>query len=269
MKSVALKVLNLKKKYDTFILDIPFFSLNEGEINAFLGKNGAGKTTFLKLILNQIKVDEGKVLVFDKEISSSIAKENVGFSFTETPIIFPNFTGSEANIVMKGIYKNWDKRFFLNLLHTFNINSSKMYSELSTGMKVKFNLALAISHRPKILILDEVTSGLDPIARKDILNFLKETQNIQNTSILFSTHIIEDLEDIADSLTIIKDGKIILEDKMDEILTNYYFENQKVTVNEYILKLDNGSSENYLYKLGKNDKLPRPKLKDIIQFCLE
>lgn len=263
-----LQVSKLKKQYGRFILDIPRFTLNGGQIKAFVGKNGAGKTTFLKSIVNQIALDDGKITIFNEKINSVKAKELIGFSFTDTPIFYPNFTGKEASCVMKGIYHTWKVKIFADLLDKFNIDSSKTYDELSTGMRVKFNLALAVSHEPKLLVLDEVTSGLDPISRKDILLFLKEICHVKNTAILFSTHIIEDLADIADSLAIIKDGKIILEDQMDEISSKYYIKDSQSATDNYLLRLSSESNGEYLYKLADGDESTHSKINEIIEFCL-
>ncbi|MDM8212298.1 ABC transporter ATP-binding protein [Enterococcus hirae] len=266
--AAILTVSNVRKQYDRFTLEIPHFSLNEGEIRAFVGKNGAGKTTFLKAILNQVALDAGTITIFNEEVDSIVAKELAGFSFNDVPIFHPNFTAKEADRVMKGIYHSWKTEIFTNLLARFTIDPVKMYSELSTGMKVKFNLALAVSHEPKLLILDEVTSGLDPVSRKDILVFLKEIQQTYQTAILFSTHIVEDLADIADSLTVIKEGKIVLEDQMAEISSKYYIKDPQFATDNYLLKLGNESSSDYLYKLADEEAAAHSEIKDIIDFCL-
>lgn len=220
--SNILEINNLTKKYKDFKLDNISFKLEKGFIMGFIGPNGAGKSTTIKLIMNLVKKNSGEIKVFgldnieyEKEI-----KQKIGFVYDE------NYFYEELNLIeMKNIvapfYKNWDNTAFNNYMSDFNLPVKKKIKELSKGMKMKYSLAIALSHGAEFIIMDEPTSGLDPIFRSEILDILYSVIQDENKGILFSTHITTDLEKIADYITFLNKGKIIFSDAKDNILENY------------------------------------------------
>lgn len=218
MKNIV-EIKNLTKIYDNFKLDSINIFIPEGSIVGVVGQNGAGKTTLIKLILEIINKNDGKINIFNgKKIND--AKEDIGVVLDGA--FFPEILKiNDINCIMKSIYKNWDEAMFKNYLKEFKLGNNKSLKELSTGMKKKLEIAVSLSHHPKLLILDEPTSGLDPIVRNEILDiFLKFVQNEEN-SILFSSHITSDLETIADYIIFIENGKVILNKPNDDLKNDY------------------------------------------------
>ncbi len=214
-----LEVKNLCKVYDRFSLKNISFELPKGTIMGLVGENGAGKSTTLKAILNLVKINNGSVKVFgldmkDKEIE---IKEDIGVVLDEG--FFSEYlTPTNINDIMTGIYKNWSKELFFKYLEDFNLPKDKISKEYSTGMKMKLKIAVALAHKPKLLILDEPTSGLDPIARGDILDIFQDFIQDEEHSVLVSSHITSDLENIADYITFINNGEIVLSKTRDELI---------------------------------------------------
>lgn len=217
-----LKVTNLCKTYPTFYLDNVTFELPKGYIMGFLGTNGAGKTTTLKSMLNIVHPDSGTVEILGKNMQNNELeiKQNTGFMLGSFEY-FPKATLSDITKVYSNFYTNWNESKYREYLKRFDLNETKKVTELSAGMKVKYGLALALSHGAKLLILDEPTSGLDPIARDDLLDLFREIIGDGKTSILFSTHITSDLDKCADFILMIKKGKIIANDTKDNLINNY------------------------------------------------
>ncbi len=217
-----LEVSNLSKRYDQFSLSDVNITLPKGCIMGFVGENGAGKSTTIKLILNLIHKDSGEINILGKDhIKDEIQiKEDVGIVFDESN--FPeDMKVCNISRVMKEIYKNWDDAIFQSYLNKFSLPTNKIVKEFSRGMKMKLSIAVALSHHAKLLILDEATSGLDPIVRDEILDvFLDFIQNEEH-SILISSHIISDLEKIADYITFIHKGKIMFSESKDKLLADY------------------------------------------------
>ena len=214
-----IKVNNLTKTYDNFILDNITLEIKKGSIIGLIGENGAGKTTFIKLLLGLIKKDKGDILIFNKTLNSKV-KEDIGVVLDDS--FFPEVIKvKDVNSVMKNIYKSWDEKLFLKYLKDFSLNENMLIKNLSKGMKKKLEIITALAHHPKLLILDEPTSGLDPIVRKEILDiFLDFIENGEN-SILFSSHITSDIESIADYIIFIDNGKLVFDKEKDDILDNY------------------------------------------------
>ena len=221
--SNAIEIKKLKKKYDTnFELGEINLNIPSGYVIGLIGENGAGKTTLIKSILNIININSGEIKIFNKDSKKDdyLTKEDIGVVLDD--MFFPELlTATDINIIMKDIYKNWDKDLFYKYLADFKLPNNKKIKELSKGMRKKLEIATALSHHPKLLILDEPTSGLDPVVRDDILdiflNFIKD----EDHTILLSTHITSDLEHIADEIIFIVRGKIILNESKDELLDNY------------------------------------------------
>ena len=216
-----LEVKNLCKKYNQFELKNVNLTLPKGMIMGLIGENGAGKTTTIKSILNltnstgEINIFGLNVKKYDKKI-----KQNIGVVLNEN--FFSEYLNpKDINKIMKNIYKNWDEKLYFKYLEDFKLPQNKISKEFSSGMKMKLKIAVALAHHPKLLILDEPTSGLDPVARSEILDIFQDfIQNGEN-SIFVSSHITSDLEHIADYITFINDGKIVLSKTRDELLEEY------------------------------------------------
>ncbi|WP_372636361.1 ABC transporter ATP-binding protein [Cohnella sp.] len=219
---LALEVRGVTKKYQGFQLKDVSFQLEKGYIMGFIGANGAGKTTTIKSILNMIHIDSGEVRVMGKNMVEHEIdlKQEIGCAFGGIDF----YTRSKIKTltdVIKKFYKKWDDTTYRNYLRRFKLDENKKIAELSTGMKVKFGLALALSHGAKLLILDEPTSGLDPVARDDLLDVFQELVADGEISILFSTHITSDLEKCADYITFIENGQIINSAEKNEFMESY------------------------------------------------
>lgn len=218
---MALKVKNLCKEYKDFHLDNISFELPKGFIMGFVGKNGAGKSTTIKSILNMIDF-KGEILVEgeDNKNKEFEIKQKIG-ALVDMPFFPVSFTLAQVERYVGNFYKNWDKECYYNLLKKFELSPKKKVGELSRGMGVKLQLAVALSHKAELLILDEPTSGLDPVARDELLDILMEYIEDGNNSILFSTHISTDLEKIADYITILSNGKIFYTGEKDSLTEKY------------------------------------------------
>ena len=206
----VLSVKGLSKHYPNFTLEDISFDLPQGKIMGLIGKNGAGKSTTLKSILNLVNPDSGTIKMFHKDFreNEESCKQKIGVVLGG--IDFYNHKKlKDITAVTKRFYKNWDENAYQRYIQAFSIVPDKKVKELSTGMKVKYMLALALSHNAKLLILDEPTSGLDPVSRDDLLGLFRQLVESKDISILFSTHIISDLEKCADYITYIKDGKLL------------------------------------------------------------
>ncbi|MDP4109688.1 MAG: ABC transporter ATP-binding protein [Bacillota bacterium] len=222
MKEDALKITDLTKNYKSFKLDNVSFTLPKGSIMGLIGENGAGKSTTLKLILNLIKKDSGKVAVFglDNIENEKKIKKQIGVVLDESSFHY-TLTPLQISAVMKNIFADWDESLYASYLAKFKLPEKKIIKELSRGMKVKLSIAVALSHRPKLLILDEATSGLDPVVRNEILDMLLEFIQSEENSVLLSSHITGDLEKICDYITFIRNGKIVVSEAKDLLLEQY------------------------------------------------
>lgn len=215
----SLKIENLQKKYMDFSLKNISFGVPSGSIVGLIGENGAGKSTTIKLILDLVKKDGGSVTFWNKKLDS-INKEDIGVVYDEC-----NFhevlNVKQIADIMVNIYKNWDNNKFSALLDYFSLPRNKKIRDFSKGMKMKLSIAVVLSHNPKLLILDEVTSGLDPIVRDQVLDVFLDFIQDENNSILMSSHITSDLEKIADYITFIHDGNLIFTESKDKLLYGY------------------------------------------------
>lgn len=218
----VIEVKNVTKTYADFKLDNISFSVPEGSVCGFIGQNGAGKTTTIKSILDVINIDEGEIFLFGENIKKDSArlKEDIGVVYDEMG--FHEFmTGKDINIMMKNIYKKWDEKAFFEYLKRFSLPSRKPCGDFSRGMRMKLQIAVALSHNAKLLIMDEPTSGLDPIVRNEMLQIFREYVIEEDHSILLSSHITGDLEKIADEVVFINAGKIVIAGNKDEILEQH------------------------------------------------
>lgn len=218
----AIEISGLTKKYDGFTLNDVSFNVPKGSIMGFIGQNGAGKTTTIKAILNIIKADSGKINIFglDNTEHEYEIKENIAAVFDELPF-HDSLSAKQLEIILGGIYKSWDNAKFKEYLERFCLPEKKPFGKFSKGMKMKLQIAAALSHNAKLLIMDEATTGLDPVVRDEILHIFLEYLQDENNSILMSSHITSDLEKIADSVTFIDKGRLLLTGYKDDIIENH------------------------------------------------
>lgn len=217
-----LEIKNLTKEYKNFKLDNISFVIPKGFIMGFIGENGSGKTTTIKLIMNLLQRDGGKIRVFGKDNvkNEREIKEKIGFVYDDC-FYYENLSIKDNGKIISGFYKQWDWNVFNNYLRKFNLDARQKVKELSKGMKMKFAIAIALSHKAEFIILDEPTSGLDPVMRRQVLEILQQVMEDENVGILISSHIISDLEKIADYITYIKKGKIVFSMSIPELQEEY------------------------------------------------
>lgn len=236
-----LEITNLSKKYKDFELKNINIKLPKGMIMGLIGENGAGKSTTIKSILNVINTDSGEIKIFEKDNKKyeKEIKEDIGVVLDDS-FLSDYLTPNDINKIMKNIYKNWDEKLYFKYIEDFKLPKDKTSKEFSSGMKMKLKIAAALSHRPKLLILDEPTSGLDPVARAEILDIFQDFIQDEEKGIFVSSHITSDLEHIADYITFINNGEIILTKTRDELLENYGIvkcsneEFQKIDKKDYV-----------------------------------
>lgn len=205
-----------------FILDKLSFSLPYGAIMGFVGENGAGKTTTIGCILNTVKKDNGTIKLFGKEMSDEDTdiREKIGMVYDGDN--FPGFwTATQLSQVMGSLYKQWDNALYRKYLDDFHLPANQKIKDYSRGMSMKLAIAAALSHHPQLLILDEATSGLDPVMRDDMLDVFLEFVQEESHSILLSSHITSDLEKVADYITFIHNGKLIMTASKNDLVYNY------------------------------------------------
>ncbi len=219
----SIEVKNLNKSYDNFNLTNINLNLPKGTIVGLVGENGAGKTTIINLIMNVVSRDSGEVSVLGLDNNSSAftdLKQDIGVVLDEC--FFPPILDiTKIEKIMANTFTNWDKEHFYMLIDKFHLPRNKKIDDFSRGMKMKLSIAVAMSHGAKLLILDEATSGLDPMVRDEILDIFNEFTRDEENSILMSSHIITDLEKICDYIAFVHRGKLILFEEKDEILENY------------------------------------------------
>ena len=235
----VLVIKDLCKQYPSFSLKKVSFEVKPGEIMGFIGRNGAGKTTTLKSIMNLVHYESGKITAFEKDMMENelANKQRIGFSLSELNY-YPNKTIRQLMNVTKKFYKNFDENKFNEVCQIFNLNIDKKLEELSSGMKVKYSVAVALSHKAELLILDEPTSGLDPVSRDEILDIFRDIVRNKDRAILFSTHITSDLDKCATNITYIHDGAIEYTGTKNDFVNSYMFvvdkSMNKELLNEYV-----------------------------------
>ena len=216
-----LEVRNLTKQYADFTLDHVSFSIPKGTIMGLIGENGAGKSTTINAILDLIHKDDGTVTFWGQELSSTKQlKEDIGVVFDGINF-YETLTAAKVGKISQAAYKQWDDLLYREYLNRFQLPTDKEIKTFSKGMKMKLCIAVALSHRPKLLILDEATSGLDPVMRDDILDVFLEFVQDEEHSIMISSHITTDLEKVADTITFIHQGKVLFCKAKDELLYHY------------------------------------------------
>lgn len=212
----AVEVKELTKKFKGFTLDHVSFSLPAGCIMGLVGENGAGKSTTLKLLLNMIQKDSGRITILGKD-EKSIDKNEIGVVFDECRF-HESFTAKDINQVLKSIFQRWNEQQFFDYLNRFEVPSNKKLKEFSRGMKMKISIAAAVSHDAKLLLLDEPTSTLDPVVRDELLDIFYDFISDEQHSIIISSHIVSDLEKVCDYIAFMHKGKMILCEEKDRLL---------------------------------------------------
>lgn len=218
----AIDITGLRKDYRDFSLQDISFTLPAGHIMGFVGENGAGKTTTIRLMLNMTARNGGTVRMFgmDNLENEQRIRQDIGVVFDDT-FFAEGWKVSEVEKAVRGFYANWDAELFRQYLKEFSLPSDRKVKELSRGMKMKLMLAVAMSHGAKLLILDEPTSGIDPVARDELLEILRAYVADGENSIFFSTHITTDLQKIADDLCIIHNGHLVYSGTKDGLRTQF------------------------------------------------
>ncbi|MFZ3071142.1 MAG: ABC transporter ATP-binding protein [Anaerolineaceae bacterium] len=217
-----LEVRNLVKKYPGFTLDNINIDLPQGVIMGFIGENGAGKTTTIKLILDLLFKDTGEIRIFGRENTSidPSLKEQIGVVFDESNLP-ENLTVGEIEKIMTSLYKTWNSQVFSAYVTKLDLPMKKAVKDFSRGMKMKLSIAIALSHNPRLLILDEATSGLDPIVRDELLDVFWEFIQDESHSIFISSHIISDLEKVCDFIAFIHKGKMVFVESKETLREKY------------------------------------------------
>ncbi len=218
----AIEIRNLSKSYPGFTLNNLNLTLPCGCIMGLIGENGAGKSTTIKLILDMIHRDGGMITIMghDNQDNFRLTKEDIGVVLDE--VGFPEcLTAGQVNRMMKHTYKNWNESVFLNYLKTLSIPDNKPFKDFSRGMKMKLGIAVALSHGAKLLILDEATSGLDPVVRDEVVEMFGEFTRDEKNAVLISSHIVSDLEKICDYIAFLHKGNLLLCEEKDVLLEQY------------------------------------------------
>ncbi len=275
-----LSINKVCKKYPSFSLKEVSFKVKPGEIMGFIGRNGAGKTTTLKSIMNLIHYDSGSIKAFETDMSENELenKQRIGFALSELDY-YPNKTIKQLMDVNKRFYKNFDEKKFDDVCKLFKLDQNKKLEELSSGMKVKYSVAIALSHHAELLILDEPTSGLDPVSRDEILDIFREIVKNKDRAILFSTHITSDLDKCATNITYIHNGEINFSGTKKDFISSYLYvvdkSKNKSLEKEYIYSKEYDDRIEGLISIDKKDVFIKHKIKpqepdlEQIMVCLE
>ena len=247
----ALTVSGLTKTYPDFVLDQVSFSVPSGSIVGLIGENGAGKSTTINAALGLIQKEAGQVSVLGREGLDGDTKEEIGVVFDGSnypEILSPR----KLNGVMRNIYRSWDETAYFRLLKQFSLPPDKLLKQFSKGMKMKLAISAALAHKPRLLILDEATAGLDPVIRDEILDILLDFIQDEEHSVFFSSHITSDIQKIADYVVLIHQGKIVFEEEKDVLLDQYGIlrcgKGTEVERPDYIVRRETGVSAEYLVR---------------------
>ncbi|WP_410769143.1 ABC transporter ATP-binding protein [Fontibacillus sp. BL9] len=218
----AIEVQGLCKSYGSFTMSDMTFSVPRGYITGLIGPNGAGKSTLIKTIMGMVVPDKGEVSVFGRNVGPQEGdyKQEIGYISDEN-IFYDYLSLEQMKRIVAPFYPRWDEDLYQRYMDQFELPSRKKIKDCSKGMKMKYSIALAMSHHPKLLIMDEPTAGLDPVFRRELLDLLAEYILEEENTILFSTHLTTDLDRVADYVTFINRGSLVFSDTKDEILERY------------------------------------------------
>ena len=277
----ALEVNNITKNYKGFSLDNVTFNLKKGFIMGLVGPNGAGKTTTIKAIMNLINLNSGSIKIFEEYLKKNEIeiKDRIGFVYDECNS-FEDFSIEYNKKIIAPFYSRWNEKKFNEYLKMFKLDKKKKVKDLSKGQKMRFSLAIALSHEAELLILDEPTSGLDPVFRSELLDLFFDLIKDGELSILYSTHITTDLEKLADYITFIKDGKVEFSKEKDILLEEYSIIKGSVgditedikkeligeRISRYNFEALIKNKNNFIKKYGNNFVFERASIDDIIVF---
>ncbi len=216
----AICIRGLCKHYEDFSLENLNLTVPTGTIVGFVGENGAGKTTTLKAIFGAIRTDGGSIEVLGCTDPDRLDKSQIGVVM-EDSFFYETLTPRQVNSIMKSLQPGWNSAEFARLLNDYQLPEKKLIKDMSKGMRMKFRLATALAHKPKLLILDEATSGLDPVVRGEVLDYLRDYIQDESHSVLMSSHITSDLEKVADSIAYLHKGRLLFQMDRDELLEKY------------------------------------------------
>ncbi len=223
MQINALELSNVTKHYPSFTLDHVTLAVPQGTICGLVGENGAGKSTLIRLVMNACRADEGEIRVLGEPNTGKgfqRLKEDIGVVLDEA--YFPGtMSAKKVGAMMRLTYQRWDSARYGELLERFGLPENKAFSTYSRGMRMKLGLAVALSHQPRLLILDEATSGLDPMMREELLDMLLEFTRQEDHSILMSSHIVSDLEKVCDYIACIHQGRLLMMEEKDRLMEEY------------------------------------------------
>jgi ABC-2 type transport system ATP-binding protein len=275
----AIEVKNVSKQFKKFRLNDISFTVECGTIAGFIGQNGSGKSTTIKLLLNLLKPQDGEVFILDKNVAENDVdlKSQIGVVLDELHVPL-HLTAKDINYIYSKMYKNWSTEYFYELMERLDVPKFDAIKKMSKGMKTKLGLIIALSYSPKVLILDEPTSGLDPIVRDEVLELLQSFMEQDDHAILISSHITSDLEKIADTIIFIHEGNILFHENKDELLYGYGIwkgstEEAKIIPNHAIFgKRDYVFGVEYLVRreyVNPVIELQKPTIDDIMLFYVK
>ncbi|MDD7305920.1 MAG: ABC transporter ATP-binding protein [Peptoniphilaceae bacterium] len=274
----TIEIKNLEKRFDSFTLGPINLDIPKGTIVGYIGQNGAGKSTTIKLILGLLSCDNGDIKLFgDYKPKDVFIKDRIGVVFDD--LLLPE----ELNLLdvekfFSGVYKNREKEVFLSLVKSFKLNIKQKIKSYSRGMKMKLSMAIALSHHADLLILDEATSGLDPIVREEILDLLLDFMLDENHTILISSHILSDLEKIADYIAFINNGKILFMERKDKLEEEYGMcslsnqQAEKLDKSAIVGRRTHSFGQELLVKkslIPKDIKIQKPSIEDIMIYYVK
>lgn len=243
----VIEIRNLQKTYKNFSLTIDKLDIPEGYITGFIGPNGSGKTTTIKSLLGMTKLDSGEIKILNSDINKDTkTKEYIAYVGDESGFLEESKISSLHKIISR-FYSNWDEDLYKKYMNKFKINEDKEYKDLSKGQKKQFELIMALSHHPKLLIMDEPTSSLDPIIRNEFLKLMQEHMDFDNMTVFYSTHITTDLDKSADYIIMIYNGKVLLVGEKDNILNNHIIVKSKRELVDNSIKKEFISLKEYAF----------------------
>lgn len=221
-KDTAIEIEHLEKHYDGFDLEIPSLSIRKGEVVGLIGENGAGKSTLIKLILNLIRSDGGMIRINGRDVADASVRGDFGVVFDHC-CLSGVLSARDVGRIFQGAYRDsWDGAYYLDFVKRFSLPPDKSIKTFSHGMKAKLSMAAALAHSPKLLILDEATSNLDPIVRREINETIERYARRSGCTVLFSSHLVNELESLCDRMVLMSHGKAVLIATPEQLRSDYF-----------------------------------------------